>query len=274
MDATLPVVQMFWHGPPLSRLERLCIASFVANGHRVDLYAYEEPANVPAGVQVKDAAQVLNREYLFSHKRTGSVGLFTDWFRYRLLLDHGGIWADADVVCLQPLRYERPEIFAWQDPDTLCGAVLGLSAGHELAAWLTRISENPNALLPYDTLRMRLRKWRRRFLQGNRRDRIRWGEHGPRGLTLAAQHLGYIQHALPSWHFYPVHYHDWYSLFESDPGNALLSRHPSRAVHLWNNMAWGKPGFDKNARFPADSPFERLCSQYLRSDDEAIALRS
>ena len=51
----LPVIHMFWHGAPLSRVERLCLASFVANGHPVHLYVYDEPAGVPAGVRLRDA---------------------------------------------------------------------------------------------------------------------------------------------------------------------------------------------------------------------------
>ena len=46
----LPSVHMFWHGPPLSRIERLCMSSFVAHGHTVQLHVYEEPKRVPAGV--------------------------------------------------------------------------------------------------------------------------------------------------------------------------------------------------------------------------------
>jgi hypothetical protein len=63
----LPDIHMFWHGPALSRLERLCMASFVANGHTVLLHAYEPPANVPNGVTICDAAKVLPRERLFAH---------------------------------------------------------------------------------------------------------------------------------------------------------------------------------------------------------------
>ena len=40
---SLPSVHMFWHGPPLSRIERLCMSSFVAHGHAVRLHVYEEP---------------------------------------------------------------------------------------------------------------------------------------------------------------------------------------------------------------------------------------
>ena len=256
-------VHMFWHGPPLSRLERLCLASFVANGHPLELHVYDEPAGVPPGVSMVDAARTLPRELLFHHKRTGSVAIFADWFRYRVLHERGGIWADTDVVCLRPLDYPHAEIFAWENARWLNNAVLGLPQGDALAAWMAASCEDPNRLLPYDGLRTRLRKWRRRYLQGNRRERVRWGEYGPKGLTLAARHLGYLGKALPTAHFYPVSCDDWQVLFRSTRAGGFEFPEESRAVHLWNNMMRGVPGFDKNARFPADSPVERLCGRYL-----------
>lgn len=259
----LPVIHMFWHGTPLSRIERLCLASFVANGHPVDLYVYDEPAGVPAGVRLRDAGEILPREALFVHRRTGSVGLFADWFRYRLLFERGGIWVDADVVCLRPLDYADPVVFGWQDEAQINNAVLGLPAGHELAAWMAECCENPNRVLPYDGLRIRLRKWRRRYLQGNRRDRVRWGEYGPRGLTAAIRYFGLTHRALPAWHFYPVPFERWHRMFEAGSVEAIADLDRARAVHLWQNAMRERPGFDKNGRFPADSPFERLCRLYL-----------
>jgi Alpha 1,4-glycosyltransferase conserved region/Glycosyltransferase sugar-binding region containing DXD motif len=247
---------MFWHGPPLSRLERLCMASFVANGHPVDLYAYDEIEGVPAGVRIVDAASILSRDRMFWHRRTGSIALFADWFRYRLLHERGGIWADTDVVCLQPLRYAQPEIYAWQDAHEINNAILGLPAGHPLAAWMQACCEDPNRVLPYDTLSDRFRKWRRRALQGNRRERTRWGEYGPKGFTLAARHLGYASKALPPSEFYPVACENWGELFSVGPEPAWLNT--SHAVHLWNNMLSRERGFNKNAQFAADSPYERL----------------
>src|ERR1700733_10988532 len=143
----LPRVQMFWHGAPLSRIERLCMASFLAQGHLLDLYVYETPAGLPAGVRLMSSAEILPRALLFTHRRTGSLGSFSDWFRYRLLKERGGIWADTDVVCLAPLIYAQQEIFGWQDTRVINNAVLGLPAGHPLAVWLDGCCENPNQLL-------------------------------------------------------------------------------------------------------------------------------
>lgn len=258
----LPVIQMFWHGAPLSRIERLAVSSFLQNGHRVDLYVYDEPTGIPAGASVKDAAQILPRSTLFRHKRTQSLAAFADWFRYRLLYERGGIWVDADMVCLRPFDYEEEEIYAWQDDKYINNAVLGLPAGHALADWLAACCENPNQPLPYDDFTVRFRKLRRRVLRGDLRGDVRWGENGPKGLTSAARHLGYADKALPSWHFYPVSPLHFRQLFASAEGRPL-ELNGSRAVHLWNHLLEEQAGFDKNGVFPADSPFEQLCSKYL-----------
>jgi hypothetical protein len=262
-ERSLPIIQMFWHGAPLSRMERLALTSFVQNGHPVDLYVFEEPAGVPAGVRLMDAEQILPRSALFRHRRTQSLALFADWFRYRLLFERGGIWADADVICLKPFEYAKPEVFAWQDDHYINNAVLGLSVGDPLASWLASCCEHPNRLLPYDDVGRRIRKLRRRILRGNRRSDVHWGETGPEGLTRAARHLGYADLALPSWHFYPVSADNFRMLFESPSAGRKVVFNGSRAVHLWNHMLEVKEHKDKNARFPADSPFEELCARYL-----------
>lgn len=267
MSSGLPTIHTFWHGPPLSRLERLCLSSFVAHGHAVNLYVYEVPAGVPAGVQVCDASEVLPRDTLFEHRKRRSVGMFSDWFRYRLLYLKGGIWVDMDVVCLRPFDVYagRDELFAWQDAASINCAVLGFTAGHPLAKWLDECIAQPNRVLPYDGVRIRLRKWRRRVLQGNRRSDMRWGESGPKALTGAATYFGYAQRALPAWHFYPVPFGEWRSIFRADAATLAPLIAESSAIHLWNEMVRQTPGFDRDAG-PSNSLYEMLCRRYLTSD--------
>ena len=263
---SLPPIHMFWHGQSLSRLERLCIASFLAHGHPVRLHVYQQPAGVPPGVQIVDANRTLSERFLFHHSDSGSVGTFADWFRYQLLYEQGGIWADTDVVCLKPLTYPQRELFARQDEQIINNAVLALPAGHELAAWMVACCREPNRVLPYDSKRTRRRKLQRRLLQGNRRSNVLWGEYGPQGFTQAARHLGYEDRALPYWHFYPVHYLNWRTVFDSslrdNPGVIAAST----TLHLWNEMTRRAHGFDVNRCFPPDSLFEQLCARYLKTD--------
>jgi hypothetical protein len=75
--------------------------------------------------------------------------------------------------------------------------------------------------------------------------------------------LGYTEHALPQWHFYPVRFEEHRVLFESPRAGADLSFHGSRAVHLWNQLIEAGRVLDKNARFPPDSPFERWWAEYV-----------
>ena len=253
---------MFWLGAPLSRVERLSLTSFVAHGHPVHLYSYGDVEGVPPGVTRMEAAQILPQDRIFRHERTGSVALFADWFRYRLLYERGGIWADADIVCLRPLDYRTPLVFGLQRPGHVANCVLGLPAGHEVAKWMADSCERPNRVLPYDDWGTRLRKWQRRTLLGDRRERIRWGEYGPKGLTRALRHFGLTDQALPPWHFNPVSFPQWRRLFSAG-GDAVLQHPETRAVHLYNNAFREWPGFDKNSRFPEDSPFEILCRKYL-----------
>ena len=257
---------MFWHGPALSRLERLCMTSFVTHGHTVLLHVYEQLADVPEGVTLADASKVLPRERLFKHAQSGSFAMFADGFRYRLLLEHGGLWVDTDVVCLRPFEFAQTEIYGWQDEQVINNAVLGLPKGHRLAQWMNDCCERPDRVLPYDSIRVRRRKLLRRWLPGDSSRNMSWGETGPAGLTAAARHLHCTGAALPFWYFYPIHYLNWHTVFDSSlHGNPDLIA-ASYGLHLWNEMARRAPGFDKNGRFPPDSLFERLCTRYLKSD--------
>lgn len=259
----LPIIHMFWHGPTLSRLERLCVKSFIVHGHRVHLHVYDEPTGVPAGVELIDANRTLPREKLFTHAKTNSIAAFADWFRFQVLHDQGGIWADTDMVCLRPMQYEgRDEIYAWEDELTINVAVLGLSVGHPLAKWMLTCWDNPNRTLPYDDRNARWRKWMRRLSPTESRRHIKWGEFGPRGFTLAARHLGYVDRALPFWHFYPIHFRNWRSIFDESLSENTAVIDGSYGLHLWNEMGRRATGFDKNARFPERSLFEQLCRRF------------
>jgi hypothetical protein len=264
-SAALVSVHMFWHGPPLSRIERLCMSSFVAHGHAVQLHVYEEPQHVPAGVTICDAATVLPRSELFVHRSSGSLAVFADWFRYRLLAERGGLWVDTDVVCLRPFDHAGPEIFGWQDQSMINNAVLGLPPNHALARWMVACCERPNSFLPYDSLKMRRRKLTRRLL-GRGRAASRWGETGPAGLTAAATHLRCASQALPFWHFYPIHYQNWHTVFDTSLRDNSMLIERSYGLHLWNEMLRRQPGFDRNGRFPDGSLFERLWARYVTSD--------
>ncbi|MFN4141550.1 hypothetical protein [Aestuariivirga sp.] len=95
MLKSLPV-HMLWVSGELSRLARLSLASFRANGYRVTLWSYDpEHLRGEAG-DVLDAAVILP----LAEEEAANMAYLTSLFRYRLLAERGGIWSDMDVVAL------------------------------------------------------------------------------------------------------------------------------------------------------------------------------
>ena len=113
-------VQGFWHGGPLAPLHHACLSSFIAHGHGFELYSYDA-IDVPQGVTVRDAAEIVPRDglFLFANRHTGQpdVAPFADYFRLRLLSLRGGWWCDVDTVCLAPRLPASDRAWARQAPE-------------------------------------------------------------------------------------------------------------------------------------------------------------
>lgn len=135
LNSGRPLAQSLWIGPKLRWIEELSIQSFLLNGWRYKLYVYDMPNNVPDGVEVCDANSVLPRSAIFreggkSGAHSGSLGAFSDFFRYALLSKIGGFWTDTDVINLRAFDPEGCRFIAseWTD-----GGLLGPN-GAQMAA--------------------------------------------------------------------------------------------------------------------------------------------
>ena len=53
------VIQSLWVGDRLRTMERLCISSYLRNGHDFHLYTYNPVEGIPDGTVVKDANEVM-----------------------------------------------------------------------------------------------------------------------------------------------------------------------------------------------------------------------
>jgi hypothetical protein len=95
MLKSLPV-HMLWVSGALSRLARLSLASFAANGYRVVLWSYDPDHLRAEAADVRDAVTLLP----LPKEDFANMAYVTSLFRYRVLAEQGGIWADMDVVAL------------------------------------------------------------------------------------------------------------------------------------------------------------------------------
>ena len=234
----LPRIVSFWHGP-LSWLERLSIASFVRQGHEVDIYAYEPAGDLPAGATWQDASTVLPRERLFFYKDEGTPGVFSDLFRLELMRREAGIWADCDVYCVKPFEGLGDYIFGWERQDSINNAVLRIPADAPLLDDLISVfdTENRPLLEPHLPLGRRLEVAVRRLL-GDKvpPSHMQFGATGPFALTHYVNRRGLADKALPSAVFYPVPYLGIPALTE--PGSDIADHltQETLGVHIWRSQ--------------------------------------
>jgi len=135
------VFNAFWYGPPLNVFHWACMRSFVKRGHDFRLYVYE-PREVPEGVRLMDAAEILPKDTLFFFDNPVTnkldLGPFSDLFRFKLLLLLGGWYVDIDTVCMAD-EFPAEQIRAWAQenpriyPPTINGAQMALPKGDPLA---------------------------------------------------------------------------------------------------------------------------------------------
>lgn len=235
-------IQALWIGEKLSHLEQLSLASFVANGHEVHLYAYEDIAGVPPGVSVIDGRGVLPEDAIFSFGPdaafgAGSFAAFANLFRYKLLYEKGGWWIDVDMVCLRHFDIEAPYVFGYEHGTSINCAVLRLQQGSPVAESLYQ------AALAKGT-------------------DLNWGDTGARLFSEKVAEFHLEGFALPTSAFYPVHAWAADTLLQEDPDGSRIARlEGAYGVHFWNSILnWA--GRDKNAEYPASSIYEQLKARF------------
>lgn len=72
----------FWAGASLGVIEQLSALSFLAVGHELIVYSTDPLEGLPPGVEWRDANEILSTQHIVTHRKTGSVALYSDLFRY------------------------------------------------------------------------------------------------------------------------------------------------------------------------------------------------
>lgn len=231
-------IQGLWIGSELSTMERLSIQSFLHQGHAYHLYVYEEVRNIPDAVVLKDAGEVLPASMIFRYRKEGSYAGFANFFRYKLLLEHGGWWADTDVVCVQPFAFAGDYVFGSESDtggEVVSTGVIRAVAGSAVMTDAWRVCQSKNT------------------------EELEWGETGPRLLQALVRKFALEQYVQPVQVFSPVAWWQWRRVLDADWLRDLPPA--TRAIHLWNEM-WRREGCDKNRRHHPDCLYERLKRRY------------
>jgi hypothetical protein len=231
-------VHMLWIKRPLTRLARLSLASFQGRGFKTRLWSYRPETLGDVSFAIGDASEIT--PYTDDHVALSSL------FRYRVLAENGGVWADMDVVALDgatlpdapAIASEKRRPFRHGEA-TATGESLTqvtncfMAAGDPTATSLWRKAADAVEALPLQS-----RSW----------EAI--GPHLLTRLMLADPNHGVT--ILPPETIDPV---AWWNV----PGYFLEARDPPPTpfMHMYQSI-WVKRGVDPNAAFPLDSLAGRL----------------
>lgn len=231
----LPTIAALWMEGPLSFLEQLCLTSFVDAGHRVLLYHYGPLENVPAGIELADAAGVLPQTGFLTHQRTGSPALHSDLFRYRLLArSQNTIWADTDAYCLRPFRTDTGHFYGWESGKHINGGVLGLPADSPALAALLAFTRDEFAIPEwYGADYMRELKEKRDAGAPVHASEMPWGVWGPHALTHFLHRTGEAEYAFPQEVLYPFGFRDRGKMLKRNFDVSPFVGENTLSVHLY-----------------------------------------
>jgi len=232
-------IQALWIGKRLSTMERLCISSFLRNGHPFHLYVYQDTENVPVGTVVLDGNTILPASRIFMYNEHKTYSGFANFFRYKLLLEKGGWFVDADTVCLRPFDFAGDYVFsseAINGRQLVNVGAMKVPAGSPVMRYAWDACEKMNT------------------------GELKWSQSGP-GLTREAiNHYALERFVQSSEVFCPVHFSIWEQML--DPSITWTFDESTRAVHLWNEL-WRRSDQNKDAEYPPGCLYEQLKRRYL-----------
>ena len=242
------IIQSLWIGSELSVMEQLSISSFLINGHDYHLYVYDDLKNVPSGAVVMDASAILPSSRIFQYKKFPSYAGFANFFRYKLLLERGGWWADTDVICLKPFDFPDECVFATEinhrGREVVTSCVIKAPAASDAMAYVLDVCDRKNPA------------------------RLVWGETGPLLMAKAVKKFGLERYKVNHWAFCPIDYEEWRKVLR--PDLALVFDDRTYAIHLWNEL-WRRAGQDKNAQYDQHCLYEQLKRKF--SDARSFLIR-
>jgi len=249
------IIQGFWQGP-FTTMERLCVESFMQNGHELRLYCYEKPEGVPEGVCIMDANEILPESQVSTFRCSTH---FSDFFRVNLLLKRGGWHTDLDNVLLHALD------------DEAFSASYCFYRDHDESTISLALSKCP----PGSPLMQHCVGYIGRMGQAER-EQLSWQAIGPDFTHGAIEHFKLTEFAQPGYVFDPVHWSRAHDLV-NPAAEFDLSR--SYSVHLfhaaWNDgpqdrygKGWdlGQPSSEKiwtDGTYHPDCLYEKLKRRYI-----------
>lgn len=252
-------VASLWIGPRLHYINQLCLLSHVQQGHPTTLYCTEPVSNVPEGVRVRPASEIMPVDLEVVQKTSESF--ISNVFRYKMIQATDAVWIDCDAFCHRPFPDEMSPIFAGHGfrGALNCGVVYIPPKGELMAQLLDYYENLPDYPGWFNKQqRKKLDKQDSALPQAVRIYNAERTAFGPQAFTWFAQKSGDYQKALGSDVLYPVPFQLNDIFF--DPHGRVEGHFTDQtlSVHLYTNGT--KPWWRKNPPL-ANSYAARMCEK-------------
>ncbi|AOZ69675.1 hypothetical protein LPB142_10390 [Rhodobacter xanthinilyticus] len=238
-------VASLWIGERLHYLNQMCLLSHVQAGHPTTLYCTDTVTNVPEGVEVRPATEIMDIDMAIVEQTSASF--LSNVFRYKMIKKTDAVWIDCDAFCHRPFPDEMQNIYAGHGfrGALNCGVVYIPREGELIDVLLDYYENLPEAPPWFNKQqRKRIAKQDTSLPQAVRIYNAERTAFGPQAFTYFAQQTGDYEKALSHDVLYPVPFqlndifYDPYGRVEGWFTDATLS------VHLYTNGT--KPWWRKN----------------------------
>ena len=252
-------VASLWIGEKLHYLNQLCLMSHVKQGHPTTLYCTDTVSNVPDGVIVKPAGEIMALDRAVIAQTSESF--LSNVFRYKMIQRTEAIWVDCDAYCHRPFPDDMINIFAGHGfrGALNCGVVSIPKDGELIRVLLDYYDNLPAAPAWFNKQqKKKLEKQEASLPQAVRIYNAERTAFGPQAFTYFAQQTGDFDKALSHDYLYPVPFQLNDVFF--DPHGRVEGHFTDNtlSVHLYTNGT--KPFWRRNPPL-ANSYVARMCAE-------------
>ena len=258
----LPTIASLWIGPDLSWFEIVCIRSFQDAGHHFVLYTRGPLANIPEGVEHREADELTPPTTALRDRK--EISAFSNFFRFTMLQKEGFIWADLDAYCVRPFDFDTKWIFAneMRLRDQINCGVLGLPQDAVELQQCIDFWQRDNPIPPWLPRRQRrqLREFRKKSIP-HKIENLRWGSSGPHLIDHFLRESGNIKHAMPRFTLYPTAGRRLPLLYTPGVPVEQIEMEETYSVHLYGETK-RRLLADHGGRPPEGSYLELICRRH------------
>ena len=257
-------IAQLWIGGNLSYMEQLCAVSFRDAGHHVKMYTYGDVGNIPDGIEICDANEIMPLGNVIAHKRTGSPAPQADKWRYNMLAKTDDqIWADTDAYCVKKFTSPNGHFHGWESDKHINNGVVGLPSDSDTLAGLIDFTSDEYAIPDWfdEDLKAEMRAKKAAGDPVHVGEQS-WGVWGPQALTHFLHKTGEHKYAMPIEALFPISFKRRRMMLKPNMDLSHYITDNTLSIHFWGRRMRMRIIERENGEPHPDSLIDKLIKKH------------